>query len=187
MSDLTIPLPESANQPPPLPPVEPTPQAKPFSIEELQAEQAPAEKRMSADEAWQNCDAHSFQGDELKPFTASRQGLMQLMGATIFTRGEEVSDQFAQFQSYNGIVDDAHLAVWVCKLNAGQIAKHRMNPGKASQEFTAWEDRERLNIGSAKHSECLGVWSQILQELFASSSEPEDNGSNDPSATPGES
>lgn len=171
-------IPVSDATPPPLP--EPAP-LKAFSIDDVQ------EPAMTADDAWHESTEHAFDGKELKPFTASRQRLMEKMGCAIFNEGEKCSEQFQSMGKYIGMDDDSSLAVFVCTKTIAEVAHYRMNIEKASLHFVKWEDKIGVGYDSERglHAECLRVWGQILNELFASESEPEDTGASGAPVEPG--
>lgn len=85
---------------------------------------------------------------------------------------EGLADEPEELNSYDGVLYDAILVLWLCSQPDSVCMRARRKPREYEREIDRWAENIGLSIGAPQTEAALQLFSDIVTELQASKGEP---------------
>lgn len=99
--------------------------------------------------------------------------------AQLSARAEELKDEPEFIVTYEGLMWDASLVLWLCSQPDSTCRRARRQPDKFEAEIDKWADQNGITMNGDSLAEAYAVFSDIMNDTAASRGEPVVEGGND--------
>jgi len=115
----------------------------------------------------------SFLGRELRPFAGRSQLMAQSLGLRLFSLADSERAAIKTGALYDGMFLDAATVVWSCWATPNEVTKATLNRETAMSMVLDWAEQNNVSVGNAVWTEMVALFGELLEDVFASSSNAE--------------
>ena len=137
-------------------------------------------EQLTPDTAFQAASFKEYRGKPIKPFSAKRVIAAQSLGLRLWTMSDEDREKLSDSIFYSGIIADAVQVLYLCMCEEDDVLRAIRSPAAITAKALAWADAEEIRPGTDQYRDCMQIYIECVNEIFASTAEVK--GSPDPKA-----
>ncbi|HAG05866.1 MAG TPA: hypothetical protein DCG68_03290 [Cryomorphaceae bacterium] len=113
---------------------------------------------------------------KLHAFDSNRQQAAQKLNLVFLGMTAEALEEFKIQETYNGLFADAVIVAYLCTQPLSVSIKALERTGIVKREIAEWSTKNKITIGTRRHSEIIENWGNQIKYIFNSASEVDETG-----------